>query len=81
MPVSEEVPLTAFTLELKHALSAVGECSQLGITANQPCWSLQSGMASYCHLSMLWYGVAVPRDGHRAGEEVLESILWPSSAL
>uniref|UniRef100_A0A672U6Y7 lysophospholipase n=1 Tax=Strigops habroptila TaxID=2489341 RepID=A0A672U6Y7_STRHB len=24
MPVSEEVPLTAFTLELKHALSAVG---------------------------------------------------------
>ena len=25
MPVSEEVPLTAFTLELKHALSAVGK--------------------------------------------------------
>lgn len=30
MPVSEEVPLTAFTLELKHALSAVGkECLQV----------------------------------------------------
>uniref|UniRef100_A0A8B9TL34 lysophospholipase n=1 Tax=Anas platyrhynchos TaxID=8839 RepID=A0A8B9TL34_ANAPL len=27
MPVSEEVPLTAFTLELKHALSAVGKKS------------------------------------------------------
>uniref|UniRef100_A0A8C3RZ82 lysophospholipase n=1 Tax=Chelydra serpentina TaxID=8475 RepID=A0A8C3RZ82_CHESE len=25
MPVSEEVPLTAFTLELKHALSAIGK--------------------------------------------------------
>lgn len=25
MPVSEEVPLTAFTLELKHAVSAIGK--------------------------------------------------------
>lgn len=25
MPVSEDVPLTAFTLELKHALSAIGK--------------------------------------------------------
>uniref|UniRef100_A0A8C0VUP9 Patatin like phospholipase domain containing 7 n=1 Tax=Cyanistes caeruleus TaxID=156563 RepID=A0A8C0VUP9_CYACU len=29
MPVSKEVPLTAFTLELKHALSAVGEFPSL----------------------------------------------------
>lgn len=27
MPVSEDVPLTAFALELKHALSAIGEPS------------------------------------------------------
>lgn len=50
MPVSEEVPLTAFTLELKHALSAVGECSHGGTTANKPCWSFWSGMASSWHL-------------------------------
>lgn len=25
LPVSEEVPLTAFTLELQHALSAIGQ--------------------------------------------------------
>lgn len=25
MPVSEDVPLTTFTLELKHALSAIGK--------------------------------------------------------
>jgi len=34
MPVSEEVPLTAFTLELKHALSAVGKES-VHITASR----------------------------------------------
>ncbi len=29
LPVSEEVPLTAFTLELQHALIAIGEIKKL----------------------------------------------------
>lgn len=35
MPVSEDVPLTAFALELKHALSAIGEPTLL------PHWALR----------------------------------------
>lgn len=46
MPVSEEVPLTAFTLELKHALSAVGECSCVCSTANKPCRSFYRGVCT-----------------------------------
>lgn len=46
MPVSEEVPLTAFTLELKHALSAVGK-KCLHVTC---CLSFWRGMARYLSL-------------------------------
>lgn len=31
LPVSDEVPLTAFTLELQHALSGIGTHTQAGL--------------------------------------------------
>lgn len=56
MPVSEDVPLTAFALELKHALSAIGKsCARppgssgaLLLLPRGPSGSFCKG--SYCHL-------------------------------
>ena len=47
MPVSEDVPLTAFTLELKHALSAIGKpCPrppEVPWAPSSPCLSVLPG--------------------------------------
>lgn len=52
MPVSEEVPLTAFALELEHALSAIGKPGPPGL---QP--SLGSGPAEGgCRLPSVFEG-------------------------
>uniref|UniRef100_A0A8C3PZX8 lysophospholipase n=1 Tax=Chrysolophus pictus TaxID=9089 RepID=A0A8C3PZX8_CHRPC len=49
MPVSEEVPLTAFTLELKHALNAVGK-KCLCVTAS---WEINHRMVLFAGQSLL----------------------------
>lgn len=50
MPVSEEVPLTAFTLELKHALNAVGK-KCLCVMGNKCLLSFQRSIARYLAIS------------------------------
>uniref|UniRef100_A0A8C3NRF8 lysophospholipase n=1 Tax=Geospiza parvula TaxID=87175 RepID=A0A8C3NRF8_GEOPR len=72
MPVSEEVPLTAFTLELKHALSAVGECSLVASQQTSP-----AGHSRDIHEYRLTSWLGQQEDIHRIVLYQADSTLTP----
>ncbi|KFV60009.1 Patatin-like phospholipase domain-containing protein 7, partial [Gavia stellata] len=75
MPVSEEVPLTAFTLELKHALSAVGPA--LLLTSDNIKQRLGSGALDSIHEYRLTSWLGQQEDIHRIVLYQADSTLTP----
>ncbi|NWH81414.1 PLPL7 protein, partial [Piaya cayana] len=82
IPVSEEVPLTAFTLELKHALSAVGK-KCLHVTASweiRVAWLFREvwpGSCQYIHEYRLTSWLGQQEDIHRIVLYQADSTLTP----
>uniref|UniRef100_A0A8C3V6X0 Patatin like phospholipase domain containing 7 n=1 Tax=Catharus ustulatus TaxID=91951 RepID=A0A8C3V6X0_CATUS len=75
MPVSEEVPLTAFTLELKHALSAVGPA--LLLTSDNIKQRLGSAALDSIHEYRLTSWLGQQEDIHRIVLYQADSTLTP----
>ncbi|XP_063265796.1 patatin-like phospholipase domain-containing protein 7 isoform X2 [Prinia subflava] len=75
MPVSEEVPLTAFTLELKHALSAVGPA--LLLTSDNIKQRLGSAALDSLHEYRLTSWLGQQEDIHRIVLYQADSTLTP----
>uniref|UniRef100_A0A8B9CR36 lysophospholipase n=1 Tax=Anser brachyrhynchus TaxID=132585 RepID=A0A8B9CR36_9AVES len=75
MPVSEEVPLTAFTLELKHALSAVGPA--LLLTSDNIKQRLGSAALDSIHEYRLTSWLGQQEDIHRIVLYQSDSTLTP----
>ncbi|XP_005055430.1 PREDICTED: patatin-like phospholipase domain-containing protein 7 isoform X2 [Ficedula albicollis] len=75
MPVSEEVPLTAFTLELKHALSAVGPA--LLLTSDNIKQRLGSAALDSIHEYRLTSWLGQQEDIHRIVLYQADSSLTP----
>ncbi|XP_050175714.1 patatin-like phospholipase domain-containing protein 7 [Myiozetetes cayanensis] len=75
MPVSEEVPLTAFTLELKHALSAVGPA--LLLTSDNIKQRLGSAALDSLHEYRLTSWLGQQEDIHRIVLYQADSSLTP----
>ncbi|XP_065710011.2 patatin-like phospholipase domain-containing protein 7 isoform X2 [Patagioenas fasciata] len=75
MPVSEEVPLTAFTLELKHALSAVGPT--LLLTSDNIKQRLGSAALDSLHEYRLTSWLGQQEDIHRIVLYQADSTLTP----
>ncbi|KFU87141.1 Patatin-like phospholipase domain-containing protein 7, partial [Chaetura pelagica] len=75
MPVSEEVPLTAFTLELKHALSAVGPA--LLLTSDNIKQRLGSAALDSTHEYRLTSWLGQQEDIHRIVLYQADSSLTP----
>ncbi|XP_063209174.1 patatin-like phospholipase domain-containing protein 7 isoform X2 [Chroicocephalus ridibundus] len=75
MPVSEEVPLTAFTLELKHALSAVGPT--LLLTSDNIKQRLGSAALDSIHEYRLTSWLGQQEDIHRIVLYQADSTLTP----
>ncbi|XP_075295502.1 patatin-like phospholipase domain-containing protein 7 isoform X3 [Opisthocomus hoazin] len=75
MPVSEEVPLTAFTLELKHALSAVGPA--LLLTSDNIKQRLGSAALDSIHEYRLSSWLGQQEDIHRIVLYQADSTLTP----
>ncbi|KFP59056.1 Patatin-like phospholipase domain-containing protein 7, partial [Cathartes aura] len=75
MPVSEEVPLTAFTLELKHALSAVGPA--LLLTSDNVKQRLGSAALDSTHEYRLTSWLGQQEDIHRIVLYQADSTLTP----
>ncbi|XP_027821835.1 patatin-like phospholipase domain-containing protein 7 isoform X5 [Ovis aries] len=75
MPVSEDVPLTAFTLELKHALSAIGPA--LLLTSDSIKQRLGSGALDSIHEYRLSSWLGQQEDIHRIVLYQADSTLTP----
>ncbi|TRY81939.1 hypothetical protein DNTS_013393 [Danionella cerebrum] len=64
LPVSDEVPLTAFTLELQHALSAIG-LFLISRSLGRPCGRLPSHLASNALFGILCFSIPLTSPNQR----------------
>uniref|UniRef100_A0A8B9G5I7 lysophospholipase n=1 Tax=Amazona collaria TaxID=241587 RepID=A0A8B9G5I7_9PSIT len=76
MPVSEEVPLTAFTLELKHALSAVGK-RNCDVKPSEICYLFSLSSVPSIHEYRLTSWLGQQEDIHRIVLYQADSTLTP----